>query len=463
MNTAVDNYGPGAGDAAHSGIAGPRERWLIRALVAASFIFCFLPSNFRWSIDDLDYDFSQGSIFTQIEFGSIFLAGAWLAWRHPQWTILRLRRSNLFLLGFVLFALGSAAWSGYPVVTLKRGSQLAGFFLVGLAIAPPVGGSRQVLEVLMGTLTLLLVISLFVVVLNPRVGIDTQLGNAWRGLFLQKNTTGQAAAICALLWLRECIDPRRLPRSVCAGALLFSLGMLVMAKSSTSLLVFCIGAALYLGMRRQYLTLRQPGWVLGLAALAAIALAVHVFHLVTGRLPTWDDIAGNIGALFGKSSDLTGRTDIWQMVLTEAQRHPVLGTGYGGFWLGEGGPSQYIADYLYWTPLQSHNGYLDVVNELGLVGLGLALCVFARHAVLLGRLLQIDREEGAMHCVFFVLLLIANTTESELFRGALFYNILFFYSAGSVSSQVAMAQYRPPEDTPAAVPTPVGMARRTIR
>ena len=436
MNTAVDRVDEGGG------IATPLEQWLVRALVAASFVFCFLPANFSWSTDTGDIDFTQGSFATQIEFGSIFLAGAWLAWRHPQWTVLRLRQANIFLFVFVAYALASVLWSAFPMVTVKRAVQLVGFFLVGIAIAPPVGGSRQVLQVLMATLTVLLVISLGVVLVNPTVGIDTMLGNAWRGLFLQKNTTGQAAAICALLWLRESIDSRLFSRTVCVAALLFSLFMLVMAKSSTSLLVFVIGAGLYLGMRRQYFTMRQPWWLLGLAVVALAGLAVHMFYVATGHLPGWDDIAGGIGALFGKDSDLTGRTDIWRLVMQEVVQHPVTGIGYGAFWLGDSGPALYIAQALNWIPLQSHNGYLDIVNELGLVGLGLALCVFVRHTMLLGRLLQIDREEGAMHSVFFVLLLISNTTESELFRGTLFYNILFFYSAGSVAAQVAVDKYR---------------------
>jgi exopolysaccharide production protein ExoQ len=447
MNTAADTLGaPGSDPACEATegpadtIASPAERWLVRLLVAASFVFSFLPSDFTWNYNEKDFDFTQGALATQLEFGSIFLLGAWLMWRHPQWSLLRLRRSNVFLLVFVAWCLVSAAWSDYPMVSLKRSSQLAGFFIVGLAISPPVGGPRQMLQMLMATLTVLLGISLVVVAVNPKIGIDTELGNAWRGLFLQKNTTGAAAAICALLWLRELIDPRLFRRQWCAAGFVFCLLMLVMSKSSTSALVFSIGAVLYVLMRRPYVRLRHPWWVIGLAAVALLALAVHVFFVVSGRLPGWDDIAGSIGRAVGKDADFTGRTDIWQLVLLEVQRHPLLGTGYGAFWLGTGGPAQYIADALYWVPLQSHNGYLDILNELGAVGLGLALCVFMRHAALLGQLMAVDREEASMHCVLFVILLISNVTESEAFRGLLFYNILFFYSAGSVASQVALAQ-----------------------
>jgi len=451
MNTAAENFA--AAEARQSPdrdaepVATPAEQWLARLLVAASFIFCFLPADFSWTHNEADFDFTAGSLATQVEFGSIFLLGAWLAWRHPQWTLLRLRTTNLFLVVFVAWCLLSTTWSGYPVVSLKRASQLAGFFIVGLAISPPVGGSRQLLQVLMATLTVLLVISVGVVAVNPTVGIDRELGNAWRGMFMQKNTTGAAAAICALLWLREWVNPRLLPRSVCSAALLFCLFMLVMAKSSTSLLVFGVGSASYLLLRRQYITLRMPWWVMALVLVAVVGLAVHVFYVFSGRLPGWDDIAGTIGRAVGKDADFTGRTDIWQLVLLDVQRHVMLGTGYGAFWLGVDGPAQYVAQALYWIPLQSHNGYLDILNELGVVGLVLAFCVFVRHAMLLGRLMAADREEASMHAAFFVILLVSNVTESEVFRGFLFYNILFFYSAASVASQVALSRLLPVDTT----------------
>lgn len=455
MNTAAENFGADRAepspDAGVQTVATPMEQWLARLLVAASFIFCFLPPDFRWSHDEADFDFTQGALATQVEFGSIFLLGTWLAWRHPEWTMLRLRQTNIFLVVFVAWCLVSVLWSAYPVVSFKRASQLAGFFIVGLAISPPVGTSRQLLQVLLVTLTILLAISVVVVAVNPTIGIDRELGNAWRGLFLQKNTTGTAAAICALLWFREWIDPRLLGRSLCSVALLFSLFMLVMAKSSTSLLVFCIGTATYLLLRRQYLRFRHPWWVMGLLLVAVLVMAAHVFYVFAGHLPGWDDIAGTIGRAVGKDADFTGRTDIWQLVLLDVQRHVVLGTGYGAFWLGVDGPARYVAQALNWVPLQSHNGYLDILNELGAIGLGLALCVFVRHAMLLGRLLVTNREEASMHAAFFIILLVSNVTESEAFRGFLFYNILFFYSAASVASQVALARLQPVEASAAPV------------
>jgi O-antigen ligase len=71
----------------------------------------------------------------------------------------------------------------------------------------------------------------------------------------------------------------------------------------------------------------------------------------------------------GRDASLTGRTGIWETVLSEPI-NPVLGTGYTAFWLGE--RLQRIWALYPRTPLiQAHNGYLEVYLNLGVVGLAL--------------------------------------------------------------------------------------------
>src|SRR5690606_26979967 len=115
-------------------------------------------------------------------------------------------------------------------------------------------------------------------------------------------------------------------------------------------------------------------------------------------------------------------------------RHPWVGIGYGAYWLGVGSPSQYAIDILNYIPLQAHNGYLDMLNELGIVGVLLLaglLAVHTRHLVLL---MRIDRPEAAFHAAFFVLILIGNISESILFRGVQFEYVWLVCSSIMVSS-----------------------------
>jgi len=61
--------------------------------------------------------------------------------------------------------------------------------------------------------------------------------------------------------------------------------------------------------------------------------------LVGGSVAIW--LVGNtaIANALGRDVTLTGRTSIWAVVLDKISKHPWLGYGYKGFWLGMEGES----------------------------------------------------------------------------------------------------------------------------
>jgi exopolysaccharide production protein ExoQ len=85
--------------------------------------------------------------------------------------------------------------------------------------------------------------------------------------------------------------------------------------------------------------------------------------------------AGDLMTLVGRSSDLTGRTELWGSVLKAIQERPILGYGFSGFWRGAAAESEAVATQLQWAPIYSHNGYLEISLSLGVVGLALAVAL----------------------------------------------------------------------------------------
>ncbi|WP_300269080.1 O-antigen ligase family protein, partial [Microbacterium sp.] len=79
----------------------------------------------------------------------------------------------------------------------------------------------------------------------------------------------------------------------------------------------------------------------------------------------------------GRSADLTGRTDlIWSKVLERAATHPIFGNGFSSPWI----PSDpafdgWIVDH-HITVFHAHNMWLDVLMQLGVVGLVLMACAY---------------------------------------------------------------------------------------
>lgn len=142
----------------------------------------------------------------------------------------------------------------------------------------------------------------------------------------------------------------------------------------------------WLGAALLTLALTRSSTVLvaGLVALVALGILVLARRLTTrGRLTlyglTVTALAGVIAlavafretllALLGRSEDLTGRLDIWATVIDLAAQRPVLGWGWVSYWVPWVEPFNDLVVINGVTYLQAHNAWLDVLMQLGWVGL----------------------------------------------------------------------------------------------
>jgi O-antigen ligase len=84
--------------------------------------------------------------------------------------------------------------------------------------------------------------------------------------------------------------------------------------------------------------------------------------------------------LLGKDATFTDRTSLWEVLIDEAKQHWLFGCGFDGFWVVEQKTvlQMYATDFV-WLPNEAHNGYLDMWNEIGVVGLGLFIGLVLRY------------------------------------------------------------------------------------
>ncbi len=123
----------------------------------------------------------------------------------------------------------------------------------------------------------------------------------------------------------------------------------------------------------------------------------------------------------GKDLTFTGRVDLWADIWSEAQNHLLLGAGFQGFWVVDKRIEELYTIYN-WLPRQAHNGYLDILNELGIVGSILFLLVLINYFI---RLLKIKRVQVWKWFVFSAL--ITNITESALLRPKYVTGVMFIF------------------------------------
>ena len=66
---------------------------------------------------------------------------------------------------------------------------------------------------------------------------------------------------------------------------------------------------------------------------------------------------------------LTGRDKVWAYVWKYIVKEPILGSGYGSFWYTADNTMETRTAGIFFNLGEAHNGYLDILLQLGAVGI----------------------------------------------------------------------------------------------
>jgi O-antigen ligase len=113
---------------------------------------------------------------------------------------------------------------------------------------------------------------------------------------------------------------------------------------------------------------------------AALALGMTFFLVALTCSYAGIPFVADALAGLGRDVTLTGRTEIWSALMPSIYQQPLLGYGFYAFWLGLTGESGNVIRTVHWFFGYAHNGMLEIVLQLGIVGLGLFLVTFV-HAM----------------------------------------------------------------------------------
>lgn len=386
--------------------------WLTALAMCVLIVFMIVP-------EDFDYT-TLGTAMPQA--GSTTSRAVWLALLctsglvvlgHLRAARLIVSQMNPFFLALCVLAGASVLWSIDHGFTVRRLIRLATIFFVVLAFVLVSG--RRVQEVLRPAITAVLAASIIMVMFYPALALERsgamELAGAWHGLATQKNGLGSLAAIGTILWVHAVVAREtRLPMA--AVGLAISLVCLFYSRSSTSLLTTLFTVPLMVFLMRPPEGMRH--WVPGVASLFFAALLVYTFavlRLVPGLLI----LLRPIGALTDKDPTFSGRTEIWDIIREHISYRPFLGSGYGAYWVGPimGTPSYEHVLRLHFYPTEAHNGYLDVVNDLGLLGGALLLGFLFYYVRQSLQLFPFARAQGALFLGILFEQLLENMSESR--------------------------------------------------
>ena len=340
----------------------------------------------------------------------------------------------LFVLLAYMFV--STLWSDITLIAMRRWTRELIVPIVAMVILSEVNPLRALEAVFRRTAYVLLPFSILLIKYYPLLGrVYGRYSGAqmWVGVGQQKNQLGRLCAISALFlgfalyqyWRRH-RKPRDFRNRAWADAamLLVSLYLLIGSESSTSLVSLFLGVVVFTLVclfRRWRLTVPRSGLLTATALLIALGI---VTPFIGGT-----DVAG-LTRLLGRDRTLTGRTEIWADVLPVRAERPLLGYGLGSFWTDARRKTYDIPT--------AHNGYLDVLLELGDIGLVVYVVWLLSCARLLYRSLSYDYDWAALSIAFFMMSLIYSTAESAL------NSLTEHMTAVTVFTAVVMAQLAVP-------------------
>jgi exopolysaccharide production protein ExoQ len=310
-------------------------------------------------------------------------------------------RFNWVLVGVALL---SILWSFAPGMTLRRSIALIGSTSFAFYLATRYS-LKQLLKLLGWAFGIAVILSFVFGIALPKYGIMGGIhAGAWRGIYPHKNTLGKTMVSSAIVFLLLAIDNKR-HRLILGCGFILSIVLILLSTSKTSLTIvisLLVIIPIYRTFRWRY-ELMAP-------VLIAIVTVIGSFYiLLTANLE-------NLLLLLGKDPTLTGRTDLWPVVLEKIMQNPWIGYGYSGFWSRDWkSESAYIWYATGWEPPNAHNGLLDLWLDLGLLGVSIFLMGFWKSFMNGLAWVRLGKTTVSIFpLTFFTYIVFANVTENTL-------------------------------------------------
>lgn len=315
--------------------------------------------------------------------------------------VMKKEKIILLLVGIAAF---SFVWSYLPKKTLTRGIAIIGTTLFGIYIASRYTIKQQ-LQLLGWMYGIAVIFSFVFIAAIPKLGIMSGIHEGrWRGIYNHKNTLGKVIVPGITVFLLLAFNSKKYSWLFWMA---FSLAFILLVRSSstTSLLngVCLIAASISFRIFRWRDNFMVPSTI----AMASLGTIFYVIVSVSTEA---------ILKALGKDTTLTGRGDMWPYIFEMIAQKPFLGYGYGAFWYGPDTPSFYIWRATGWTPPNSHNGFLDLWLQIGL--LGLLIYLFGFLVITLPKafywLRATRTSEGFWPLIYMTYMFLANISETTL-------------------------------------------------
>lgn len=169
--------------------------------------------------------------------------------------------------------------------------------------------------------------------------------------------------------------------------------------SATSTAALVVGLMTLIGLYR----MKKRNKLIGANTTLITTASIIVFGAMIPFSGGW--ILSDVAPILNRQETLTGRTDIWEYLIPYAMNHIILGHGYGGFWTDAHRAA---------TSSHAHNGYLDIILNLGLVGLAFFSMYLLQCCRYSNKEMMQNYDWGCLSITILITMAVHNIAESSI-------------------------------------------------
>lgn len=337
---------------------------LLYLLLSTTDIFNFWQNN-GLTIETMDY--TKGSVLISTLGNFLILNMLFILFKNFYRTK-KLILDNFFILVLMGVLFVSCFWSPVFYVSIRKFIKLFGLYLVFILIQVDSLKYMKDLRYLLKYYFLISsFLSLALLILFPQWGYMSY-GNEVipKGIFVHKNQLGAFAAFFLLWFFYEKQKGRIIYSILCVILLLISQAIGAMLSLILSVCTVFLIRLMFSDRYKEKVNLK--------IGLFSVMLMLGLIFYLFIDYKNLDPVMYTLNFL-NKDSTLTGRVDLWPLLITYGiQHHFLLGCGYEAFFINP--DISGLMRLLGWQALNAHNGLLHIFVNNGIVGLALSALIF---------------------------------------------------------------------------------------
>ena len=323
--------------------------------------------------------------------------------------VLRQLYNGKFMLAFLAIVWISQYWSIAPNATKEYAIQVIESTILAVYVATRYNFKEQtrlftIMFSIASVFSILYVFAMPSLGIMSGPGVSADLQGTWRGIYSHKNILGRVMTVAGMFLLLKPLTEQK-NRWLAWVIFLICFQLILGANSKTALVGFLFVVAISP-------VARVFRWNI------AVGIPLYISILLLGGTgavflgDNWDAALGSLD----KDPELNGRVPIWEILIERIGERPWLGYGYHGFWQGWNGKySAPIWRQIVWKPPHAHNGFIDLMVDVGIVGtLVFSLVFFDAILKSINRSRYTPSIQGLWPLGFMTFYVIQNQTNTDL-------------------------------------------------